>query len=523
MDFNFTSARQKGTSEREEIDEEIETLLKRVRSLRERRNTLAPVSCLPSEILSFIFCICVHDSEAEADTRKFPRSHAFSQVCQFWREVALDTAAIWTMVPRNSLELTETFLSRTKGASLSFMKSKDERPNDEAVRASLQQLSRTQSLTLYADPDIAQYAGNLSVPAPHLVQCTITSTATSRLPDRFLGLHAPRLRTLSLRGFGWDVLHSPLVHGLTDLNLDGIPMDSFPRGEQLVAALKSMPDLTKLALKAAWPPLEELAGPLRDVPRNVVVLDRLTSLELSAAGSYVSHLLAFIRVPPTAFLSVEFLRERTPCDFSSLMDMLANHGTCHKNGPRVWHLVFGFTFDDESHCELAAHTALVTSRFTPALLRVAVPSEHKQTLADIAYAIRGDDIECLEVEFSHPEVHDWATFATQLLVRGERAKELRVDFIDTSKTVIPLLLAPSPVLLPALQRIHFNLASQAPSSEAIASWQELLLQRYKTSNTMLEVEFSEVARLKDEVMDSICKITGPGRVFLVDGDRREAW
>ncbi|TFK60886.1 hypothetical protein BDN72DRAFT_751234, partial [Pluteus cervinus] len=68
-------------------------------SLRTLRNSLAPVSQIPTELLSKIF---VHSQDCgdisivgEIDlTTRLP----ISWVCRHWREIALATPALWTVI-----------------------------------------------------------------------------------------------------------------------------------------------------------------------------------------------------------------------------------------------------------------------------------------------------------------------------------------------------------------------------------------------------------------------------------------
>lgn len=217
---------------------------KRSAKLPGHRNKPAYILRLPPEIMSTIFCASL---PYPGQANPFPKMYGFMGVCRCWREIALDTAALWTVVPRATPELTQMFLSRSKSAPLVISVT----PHYKAIPdAALRHLHRAQTLFLQHDRTDTEH---LSHEAPMLVECEIRNLfASMTLPDNFLGLYAPQLRRLNLYGlsFKWQMLYHPsLVGRLTDLELEP-RNECYPRGEELAAALNAMPHLQRLAISS---------------------------------------------------------------------------------------------------------------------------------------------------------------------------------------------------------------------------------------------------------------------------------
>ncbi|EIN07702.1 hypothetical protein PUNSTDRAFT_135223 [Punctularia strigosozonata HHB-11173 SS5] len=325
------------------LDQEIEALLARVHHLRERRNNLAPISRLPPEILSTIFRYSMINLR-----RPFPSSHSFSHVCQRFRDVALDCAGLWTLLPRTTEWLTELFLSRAKMHVLYCSDSKRlALPIFQSAVASLGHLSRVREIKLDHSLSHRNLVDHLSSPAPQLVSCSLKySDQRLELLTNFLGLYAPQLRQLSLTRliFKWAMLPcQSLVRNLTDLQLRRlVPNTTFPTGPQLADAVRSMPSLQKLVVVQSdhadynddWRPASA------EPPCDVVVLHRLTSLELYGSTNRVWNVLQYIRAPSLVKISLgsRFCGTESP-DPPPLTDLLHDQQTCREDGPPAFWLV----------------------------------------------------------------------------------------------------------------------------------------------------------------------------------------
>ena len=101
-----------------QIDKEIQKHEEAIRSLRGQRNTLAPVSRLPPELLSRIF---LHARDMSDGTEKVlpPASHA----CRAWRALALACGLLWTQIDCTRLSWAEEMMLRSRGAPLALQMS----------------------------------------------------------------------------------------------------------------------------------------------------------------------------------------------------------------------------------------------------------------------------------------------------------------------------------------------------------------------------------------------------------------
>lgn len=98
-----------------QIDKKIRTFEDAIRSLRGQRNTLAPVSWLPPELLSRIFR---HARDAADGRAKIlpPASH----VCRAWRALALANPLLWTEIDCTRLRWAKEMMLRSQGAPLAL-------------------------------------------------------------------------------------------------------------------------------------------------------------------------------------------------------------------------------------------------------------------------------------------------------------------------------------------------------------------------------------------------------------------
>jgi hypothetical protein len=91
------------------IDAEIKSLEESIRSLKYRRNALAPISSLPTEVISTIFSILrvpVAPSPLTPPTLSEKPDNLpwfrISHVCRHWREIALNQPLFWNHLRFNN-------------------------------------------------------------------------------------------------------------------------------------------------------------------------------------------------------------------------------------------------------------------------------------------------------------------------------------------------------------------------------------------------------------------------------------
>lgn len=96
------------------IRQQIIQLQARIRALREMRNTLAPISCLPAELLSRIFFFTRERGKRAAEGRYAWIRTTF--VCRAWRSTAIACTTLWTEVDFVYMERAVEMLKRSKNA-----------------------------------------------------------------------------------------------------------------------------------------------------------------------------------------------------------------------------------------------------------------------------------------------------------------------------------------------------------------------------------------------------------------------
>ncbi|TFK60885.1 hypothetical protein BDN72DRAFT_904604 [Pluteus cervinus] len=136
---------------RNKVDQEISQLQDRVILFKTFRNSLAPVSRLPTEILSKVFT-CVQDGLDPSDQDDYHDALFFiTWVCREWRYTALATPQIWTIIADTisesplDIQQIEAFIQRSKKYPLSVTLSD---PSDDGLITCLTQMPRIWKLEL---------------------------------------------------------------------------------------------------------------------------------------------------------------------------------------------------------------------------------------------------------------------------------------------------------------------------------------------------------------------------------------
>ncbi|EIN07724.1 hypothetical protein PUNSTDRAFT_135246 [Punctularia strigosozonata HHB-11173 SS5] len=502
--------------------EAMVNLRDRLRLLHEERNSLAPISRLPNEILMFVFVFCVSRTEHDFkyDSRSvtlFPYTHAFANVCRFWRQLALNLPSVWTHVPRSSLQLTRTFLSRSRNfplflnSSLSYLATTD----PEAQDLALSHLGRARMLD-YNYFVVAGHEAILSSRAPLLTLCRLHAGLNKnggRLPDNFLGRDSPHLRTLSLEGisFDWDLMRcASLFQNLRKLSLLQLRANSFPTAEQLVTALQKMPLLQDILIIAAH---KEVLLPIEGCS-VVVVLQRLTKLTLHAPVSHVCDLLDHIRVPSCTRVSLDLYHSESDLDNGpSLMAFLDRHCTFKGDGPPLRSI--SYRLYNEKEIEFWVHTdndefsesqllilnlSLFDSRglLTPVVRRLLLGG-----IGLVRMIVEGHwDYKMTEVEAMINLILTRCSSATTIELENITACEFAVQLLlgftsSTSPDVTPVI----PDLLPSLRRMYMNLHGHRSIPQF-----RVLLPRLLALRTGMELDIVGANRLKEEYVERLREI-----------------
>ncbi|KAK0217879.1 hypothetical protein IW262DRAFT_1463198 [Armillaria fumosa] len=312
-----------------QIDVEILQHEEAVRLLKSRRNTLAPISQLPPEMLSRIFLFV-----------SYPRERSLlwinvSHVSRHWRAVALGFPALWSSPPFMTPTWAHEMLKRSKMApltivaDLTYMTPKMLAAFDDAMR----QVDRSAELSLTGAKTMEKYLANATKRAPFLNKLCISQIYTRydaaeeriALPYNFFDGQAPRLRHLDLNRcqVHWD---TGLMQNLTYLRIVE-PGGCIPTISQLVDLLEQMPCLETLQLEHALPIVSETTKTLPS-PSHIISLPRLSRIHLVSSVLEAANLLDHIDFPSTATMQLILDGTKgTGSDFSSLVPTISKSRT----------------------------------------------------------------------------------------------------------------------------------------------------------------------------------------------------
>ncbi|KAH9166925.1 hypothetical protein EDB89DRAFT_180479 [Lactarius sanguifluus] len=346
---------------RQAIDAEIRSLveeyIRALRTLRHRRNALAPISSLPSEILATIFSFLRF---ATSDTSPLgePTDYSLSwlcvaHVCHEWREVALNHPFFWSHVDFTALTpagATE-ILARAKSVPLYLEGYIANGPRVSTFEKELQvHVSHICHLAICAEPTHLQgVLEELVSPAPILEYLSLSGDKHwGRVGQLFVPVpvtlfdgSTPRLSRLELRycDISWK---SPFLRGLKHLKISRLSTDARPRLSFWLDALDEMPQLKTLTLHSASPTTSSFPF---DVKRSVT-LPSLTHLGISASPGSCGLILAHLVLPALASLYLTaFSRHRNGGDVERMLPYIARHA----HGPQdTWPLQSAFIQCDQS-------------------------------------------------------------------------------------------------------------------------------------------------------------------------------
>ncbi|KAH9041361.1 hypothetical protein EDB85DRAFT_1475252 [Lactarius pseudohatsudake] len=328
--------------QRQAIDDEIRSLveeyIRALRTLRHRRNALAPISSLPSEILAPIFSFLRFPTsgtsplgrETDYDLSWLRVAH----VCHEWREVALDHPFFWshvdftTLTPAGATEI----LARAKSVPLYLEAYIPNGPRISSFEKELQvHVSHICHLAIRTGATHLQgVLKGLVSPAPTLEYLSLSSEKFqgkidgrpfAPVPVTLFEGSTPRLSRLELRycDISWK---SPLFRGLKHLKMSRVSADARPRLSFWLDALDEMPQLKTLTLHSA-PPMTS-SFPF-DVER-AATLPSLTHLDISASPGGCGLVLAHLVLPAlTSLYLTAFSRRRNGGDVQRMLPYVARH------------------------------------------------------------------------------------------------------------------------------------------------------------------------------------------------------
>ena len=303
--------------QRQAIDAEIKSLEESIRALRYRRNAVAPISSLPTEVIAVIFSISrLFNAPLSGGKQDHLAWLRVTHVCRHWREIALNNPLFWSHIDFDHLTLagvTEV-LVRAKKAPLQFSVWVTGYHRDHARFNALQKelqshVTNIRDLEIAADAFfLRRTLKKLASPALNLESLSLSAEPNYQLktpsratiPDTLFGGIAPRLSFLELDKckISWK---SPLLKGLRYLDIHASSKHVTPSLSDWLDALDEMPQLQKLILVSASP----IAPPFPSDIERTVTLPFLTHLEISSSVVGCALALSHLALPVLTQLSIE--------------------------------------------------------------------------------------------------------------------------------------------------------------------------------------------------------------------------
>jgi hypothetical protein len=286
------------SSDDAKIHSAIEHHLSQAAYLRQLLNERAcPLNRLPAELLARVlyFCMPLNWGINDAALRRFM---ALTNVCSRWREVALNTPALWAQAPCFQPELTSMVLERAKQAPLSIVCTRSwaeysyGKPHMESLYEMLglfQNLHRVQFLQMACERPVL-FVDALKValqqPAPLLEHLDLNGIMpiSGSFPEVPFGGQAPRLRHLALRN--WQLPPASLsIPWLRYLYLGSVKASL----QSLMRLLSALPNLESLQVLDCMS--SETGTPDLNTGSTHVELSSLRSLDITDNAASVVGLM----------------------------------------------------------------------------------------------------------------------------------------------------------------------------------------------------------------------------------------
>jgi hypothetical protein len=269
---------------RQKIDKEILDALDLVLRLKTCRNTLAPISRLPTEILSKIFISLAHHFYFhDDDDKELSWIPIVTAVCGHWRAIALECPSLWCLISSSSPIWTEEMLKRSKMAPLVVTVESSTIMRD-SIHSALDHISRIKEVHLVASqPDMTELFDRIDKrTAPLLQSLHLENPLPIRVPDNKFTL--PETLLVSNRLQRLELVHcnmswnSPILRNLVHMKLHNT---SPPTITELLEALERMPLLETLDLNGSLPVVSSDSFRPLEIKR-IVHLSHLETLRLSS-------------------------------------------------------------------------------------------------------------------------------------------------------------------------------------------------------------------------------------------------
>lgn len=316
----------------QKLQEQIESHLEIVRSLKTEQNMYSRINQLPPELFARILNMAKprHSDHAGYSTTRdayiVRKLIALTQVCSIWRKIALSTPSLWDIIPMSRPKWGHEMLERSKGAPISVIVGPQDIYSGDQVnwvflKFVVAQMNRIANLDLaLLIINATEFRDLLALKAPFLHTLRIKAigpgpnASSFQLPKPLFSGETPRLRHVRLENcVGIDYL-GPSFRCLSSLFLEDVPDSDRLSVSQVLTMLGGIPDLERLSL------VETISEPNTVDPfQEAVTLRKLFYLRLNSSVLGVSTLLKKLDIPTTAKLN---LAARTT-SFSQASESLA--------------------------------------------------------------------------------------------------------------------------------------------------------------------------------------------------------
>jgi F-box-like len=252
-----------------------------------KRQPLIVYIDLPPELLCKIFVACLRPPLVDFahcwDYDRNKRWNTITQVCRYWRSVALGYPDLWKRILFFNRKVTEEMIRRSQGTSLE-VSTLDYGPffSEECLRMVLPELHRVSHLHLEISHELLRplLYRLAEIAKPKLESLYLRSDSypgfKTRVPDT---IFAPTLRSLEL-------------HNCEFFSTSPDPHSSLTTSSQIISFLRQAPMLHTLVLNQTLP--ENSLVPRTESTSPKLVLPELSSLTLSggliACTNFLDHL-----------------------------------------------------------------------------------------------------------------------------------------------------------------------------------------------------------------------------------------
>lgn len=334
--INVRSAAVHIQSAKDLLEQELQHALHAVSRIRQKQNSLSPISLLPPEILSRVFMeLCAPtgslDSFWNLDQYQWRGARGIlPMVCRIWRSTALNCVGMWTDINfQMDKERVEEFLQRSKNASLCMSPLSELSVWSWEYELISQHMHRVKTFELsdIFHDDLEAFFDLISLcTSDRLVELTLKldncETYVLNGHQTHSLRHAPQLHTIRFRGINlpsWDTLP---WDRLKFIDLAFLPYD--PAASDLALLVASLAIATALE----YLHLENITfHPTLTTPHKsnalVARLPQLRSFKFQGAAEDFRQLSGMIHIPSTAdlviFLYPDDRSDAEPSFVSSLL------------------------------------------------------------------------------------------------------------------------------------------------------------------------------------------------------------